>query len=54
MIKDEAYYAAVAEGYDLGRTKGIDAALKQYKIEALVLPTDGIALCDSMEVLLSG
>lgn len=38
--RDKAYFDAVAESKELGRTKGIDAALKLFKLDALVLPTD--------------
>ncbi|KAH7910400.1 amidase signature domain-containing protein [Hygrophoropsis aurantiaca] len=37
---DEAYHAALAEDLDLGRTRGIDATLKRYNLDAILLPTD--------------
>ncbi|KAF7326138.1 Amidase domain-containing protein [Mycena kentingensis (nom. inval.)] len=40
--KDDAYTAAVALSYDLGRTKGIDAALKEHNLDALVLPDSSL------------
>ncbi|KIJ33549.1 hypothetical protein M422DRAFT_183207 [Sphaerobolus stellatus SS14] len=41
--KDEVYWAAVANNHDLGRTRGIDAVLKEYSLDALVLPTLGFS-----------
>ncbi|EPQ58412.1 amidase signature enzyme [Gloeophyllum trabeum ATCC 11539] len=35
------YYQALASDYDMGRTRGIDAALQQYNLDALVLPAPG-------------
>ncbi|TFK55207.1 amidase signature enzyme [Heliocybe sulcata] len=35
------YYQALAYNYELGRTRGIDAALKEHDLDALVLPTAG-------------
>jgi amidase len=35
------YFAALAADRDLGRTRGIDAALKQFDLDALVLPAPG-------------
>ena len=37
---DEKYYAALAENWELGRTRGIDAALQARQLDALILPTD--------------
>ncbi|KAH7930964.1 amidase signature enzyme [Leucogyrophana mollusca] len=37
---DDAYYAALADDLDLGRTRGIDATLKKYNLDAIILPTD--------------
>ncbi|KAI0062487.1 amidase signature enzyme [Artomyces pyxidatus] len=37
---DAAYYAALATNKDLGRTRGIDGALKKFNLDALLLPTD--------------
>ncbi|KAJ4475830.1 amidase signature enzyme [Lentinula lateritia] len=36
--RDEAYGKALARSLELGATRGIDAALKEYKLDALVLP----------------
>ena len=38
---NEEYRAAVARGYQLGRTEGIDAALLEDNLDALVLPSEG-------------
>jgi amidase len=38
---DSVYYKALAFNHKLGRTQGIDAALKIYKLDALVLPSGG-------------
>ncbi|TFK55209.1 amidase signature enzyme [Heliocybe sulcata] len=35
------FYQALAADYQLGRTNGIDAALQQYNLDALVLPANG-------------
>ncbi|KZT28518.1 amidase signature enzyme [Neolentinus lepideus HHB14362 ss-1] len=35
------FYQALAADYDMGRTRGIDAALQQYNLDALVLPAPG-------------
>ena len=37
---DEKYYAALAENWELGRTRGIDAVLRAHQLDALILPTD--------------
>lgn len=37
---DEKHYAALAENWELGRTRGIDAALEAHQLDALILPTD--------------
>ncbi|KAJ3479278.1 hypothetical protein NLI96_g9169 [Meripilus lineatus] len=37
---DQAYFDALAADMDLGRTRGIDGALKKFNVDALVLPTD--------------
>lgn len=39
--QDAAYFQALAFDLDLGRTRGIDATLKEFSLDALVLPTDG-------------
>ncbi|OAX42252.1 amidase signature enzyme [Rhizopogon vinicolor AM-OR11-026] len=41
--KDDAFYAALAEDFDLGRTRGIDATLQKFRLDAIILPTDGVA-----------
>ncbi|KAG1819197.1 amidase signature enzyme [Suillus subaureus] len=40
---DDAYFSALAEDFDLGRTRGIDATLAQFNLDAILLPTDGHA-----------
>ncbi|KAG1740449.1 amidase signature domain-containing protein [Suillus paluster] len=40
---DDAYFSALAEDFDLGRTRGIDATLAQFNLDAIVLPTDALA-----------
>ncbi|KAG2076360.1 amidase signature enzyme [Suillus decipiens] len=40
---DDAYLSALAENFDLGRTRGIDATLAQFDLDAIILPTDGHA-----------
>lgn len=35
------YFEALAFDKDLGQTRGIDAALQQFKLDALVLPAPG-------------
>jgi amidase len=40
---DDAYLSALAEDFDLGRTRGIDATLAQFNLNAIILPTDGHA-----------
>ncbi|KAI0634590.1 amidase signature enzyme [Trametes polyzona] len=37
---DQAFFDALAADKDLGATRGIDAALKNFKLNALILPTD--------------
>ncbi|KZV67708.1 amidase signature enzyme [Peniophora sp. CONT] len=39
LIMNDEYRAAVAKGYELGRTQGIDAALLKDSLDALVLPS---------------
>jgi len=36
---DDAYFAKLAEHFDLGRTRGIDATLAQFDLDAIILPT---------------
>jgi amidase len=38
---NDAYFAALAADEDLGRTRGIDATLKEFSLDAILLPTDG-------------
>ena len=37
---DDAYFAALAADHDLGRTRGIDATLQQFNLDAILLPTN--------------
>ncbi|KIJ64690.1 hypothetical protein HYDPIDRAFT_111255 [Hydnomerulius pinastri MD-312] len=37
---DEEYYEAVRKDYELGRTEGIDATLKKFRLDAFVLPSN--------------
>ncbi|KAG1888408.1 amidase signature domain-containing protein, partial [Suillus subluteus] len=39
----DAYFAALAKDFDLGRTRGIDATLVQFNLDAIILPTDALA-----------
>ncbi|KAJ7115101.1 amidase signature enzyme [Mycena crocata] len=39
---DATYYAALAADRDIGSTRGIDSALKQFNLDALVLPAPGV------------
>ncbi|KAH9054227.1 amidase signature enzyme [Lactarius vividus] len=39
--RDAAYFSALAADHDLGRIRGIDATLAKFKLDAIVLPTDG-------------
>lgn len=38
---DAAYFTALAADHDLGRTRGIDATLQMFGLDAILLPTDG-------------
>lgn len=38
---NDTYFAALASDYDLGRTRGIDATLEKFKLDAIIIPTDG-------------
>ncbi|KAG2076379.1 amidase signature enzyme [Suillus decipiens] len=40
---DDAYFAALAKDFDLGRTRGIDGTLAQFNLDAIILPTDARA-----------
>jgi len=40
---NEEYFAALAADEELGRTKGIDATLKKFNLNAIVIPTNGFA-----------
>jgi amidase len=42
-LTDKKYLDALAKNHDLARTKGIDAVMNQYKLDALVAPTGGPA-----------
>lgn len=35
---NSAYFSALAFNKELGATRGIDAALKEHKLDALILP----------------
>ncbi|KAG1819202.1 amidase signature domain-containing protein [Suillus subaureus] len=37
---DDAYFAALVRNFDLGRTRGIDATLAKFNLDAIILPTD--------------
>ncbi|KAG2159335.1 amidase signature domain-containing protein [Suillus bovinus] len=37
---DEAYFAALARNFELGRTRGIDATLAKFNLDAIIIPTD--------------
>ncbi|KAG6815128.1 hypothetical protein H0H93_010876, partial [Arthromyces matolae] len=39
--RDAAFFESLALNHDLGATRGIDAALQKYDLDALVLPSDG-------------
>ncbi len=39
--RDAAYFEALAADHDLGQTRGIDATLAKFKLDAIILPTDG-------------
>ncbi|KAH9024026.1 amidase signature enzyme [Lactarius deliciosus] len=41
--RDAAYFSALAANHDLGRTRGIDATLAKFKLDAIIIPTDGFA-----------
>ncbi|KAF9224888.1 amidase signature enzyme [Gyrodon lividus] len=38
--EDEQYYEAIKKDYELGRTEGIDATLKKFRLDAIVLPSN--------------
>ncbi|KAI0062493.1 amidase signature enzyme [Artomyces pyxidatus] len=40
--RDDAYFAALIDNLDMGRARGIDAALSEFNLDALVCPTDGL------------
>jgi amidase len=40
-LTEAKYLAALAKNHELSRTKGIDAVMDQYKLDALVAPTGG-------------
>lgn len=37
--QDEQYYDAVKKDYQLGRTDGIDATLKKFALDAIIMPS---------------
>ncbi|KAF9238055.1 amidase signature domain-containing protein [Melanogaster broomeanus] len=37
--EDEQYYEAIKKGYELGRAEGIDATLKKFKLDGIILPS---------------
>ena len=47
---DDAYFAALAADHDLGSTRGIDAVLEKYQLDALVLPATGFVYTPSGKV----
>lgn len=46
---DDAYLAAVADHTELGRTRGIDAVLQRFNLDAILLPTDGASIFDVLD-----
>ena len=40
---NSTYFTALADDYDMSRTRGIDATLKAYNLSALLLPTNGVS-----------
>lgn len=40
---DQAYFDALSADKDLGQTRGIDATLAEFNLDALILPTSGAA-----------
>ncbi|ELU41346.1 amidase [Rhizoctonia solani AG-1 IA] len=47
---NSTYYDALRENYKLGRQRGIDGALKSYKLDALLLPSNGTRNSTSFEI----
>ncbi|KAG6809047.1 hypothetical protein H0H92_001811, partial [Tricholoma furcatifolium] len=45
--RDAAFKAALASNRNLGGARGIDAALKEHNLDALVLPSDGLTTTPS-------
>ncbi|KAI0260061.1 amidase signature enzyme [Gloeopeniophorella convolvens] len=39
--QNAAFFAALAADRDLGQTRGIDATLAKFKLDAIIIPTDG-------------
>ncbi len=37
-----SYFQSLADDKDLGATRGIDAALKEFNLDALILPAPGL------------
>jgi len=40
---DETYHAALAKNLELGRTRGIDATLKKFNLDAIIIQSNGFA-----------
>ena len=53
--RNSNFFEALALSKELGATRGIDAALKTYNLDALVLPVPGLlaSVPPGMEVMLS-
>jgi len=47
---DDAYFAALAVDHDLGSTRGIDAVLEKYQLDALVLPATDFSFTPSGKI----
>ncbi|KAH8987948.1 amidase signature enzyme [Lactarius hatsudake] len=43
VLETPPYFSALAANHDLGRTRGIDATLAKFKLDAIIIPTDGFA-----------
>jgi amidase len=44
---DSEYFEALAREHDISRTRGIDAALKTHRLDALVLPAQAMTTTPS-------
>ncbi|EGO26812.1 hypothetical protein SERLADRAFT_360869 [Serpula lacrymans var. lacrymans S7.9] len=42
-VADETYHAALAKNLELGRTRGIDATLEKFKLDAIIIHSNGFA-----------